>query len=102
MFVISTLVCGWGGFLLFHGADALPLWLVWTLGPLCWYLGGAAMLVTGSMTTYHYVAARSMKKAAAPEPTRVELMEFKKLIPLNIAAPVGLTREVPPMGGFVL
>jgi hypothetical protein len=97
MLLISTVICACGGLLLFHGLDVLPLWLVWTLGPLCWYLGGAAMLVTGTITTYQYLA----KSVAAPETERVELMEFKKLIPRNIA-PVGITREIPPMGGCVI
>lgn len=103
LLLVSTMVLAWGGFLVFHGLDALPLWLVWTMGPLCWYLGCAAMLVTGSMTAYDYLTARSAAKAEAKasESTRIVVMEFRKLIP-SCRPPIGVTREIPPMGGCVI
>ena len=94
-------IWGWGGFLLFHGLDALPLWLVWTLGPLCWYLGCAVMLVASSMTIHQYLAARSKKRAVAPDLSCAGALRFKKVIPGN-GAPAGVTREIPPMGEFVI
>lgn len=98
LLLVSTMVWAWGGFLLFHGLDTLPTWLVWTMGPLCWYLGCAAVLVTSSITVLQYLTVRSAKVEA--EATRVEVMQFQKLVPRHVG-PMGITREIPPMGGCV-
>ena len=98
--LISTAVWGWGGFLLFHGLDTLPLWLVWTMGPLCWYLGCAAMLVAGSMTVYDGFAGRCNKTELQPNVIRTVVLRFETTPEDD--APVGVTREIPPMGGFLM
>jgi len=97
----GTAVCACGGLLLFPRLDILPLWLVWTIGPMCWYLGSSAMLVGGSVSTYQFLTARQVRRAGVSEPETIRVMEFKRLMPFNLA-PMGVTREIPPMGGCVI
>jgi hypothetical protein len=98
--LISTVVWALGGFLISHGTDALPLWIVWTIGPLCWYLGSAVMLVAGSVIVYQRLAAKSNKTEATPETVHTVVLRFQPTS--EDEAPAGITREVPPMGGFVI
>jgi hypothetical protein len=98
--LISTAIWGWGGFLLFHGLDALPLWLVWTMGPLCWYLGCAAMLVAGVMCVHEHFAARRKQTELESHAIRTIVLRFETKP--DEGAPAGITREVPPMGGFLM
>lgn len=99
--LIGTAACVCGGFLLFPRQNILPLWLVWTLGPLCWYLGSAAMLVGGTIWTYQFLTARLARRTNTSESEKIQVIEFKRLMPFNLA-PMGVTREIPPMGGCVI
>lgn len=95
--LIGSMTLSCGGFLIFHGLDALPLWIVWTVGPLCWYLGSAVMLVGSVVWLQHYLNGAEAKVAERP---RVVTLQFKKLLP-SYVAPAGVIREIPSMGGFV-
>ncbi|MGA2989890.1 MAG: hypothetical protein ABSD88_05390 [Candidatus Korobacteraceae bacterium] len=100
MLLISTVIWGVGGFLIFHGLDALPLWVVWTVGPLCWYLGCAFMLVAAFAAVHQHLAARSRKTELAPDAVRTVVLRFEATP--EDEAPAAGAREIPPMGGFVI
>lgn len=105
VFLAGVLMTAWGGFLLFHGLDALPLWVVWTVGPLCWYLGSAIMLVGGSISLHGFLKSRgflepAQNPAGKTAEKQVLILRFKEMMPANVA-PAGVIHEIPPMGGFV-
>lgn len=102
--LLGLAMLAFGGTLLF-GNVGLPLWLVWTAGPMCWYLGFG---VTGAG-----VLARAIKEFTAPEPEaqpvvvavvppkRKETVTVHRLVRVN-GGPVGVLHEIPAMGGFIL
>jgi hypothetical protein len=98
LFVGAAIWSG-GGFLTFHGVDALPLWVVWTVGPLCWYLGGALAMVGAVVTLGHFLRAIA-DRAVDRERKQFAILQFKKLMPGHVA-PAGVIHEIPSMGGFV-
>jgi len=97
--IIGAAMCSWGGFLMFHGLDTLPLWVVWTVGPMCWYLGGAVAMVGAVVTLGHFLMTVE-DRAVDRERKQVAILQFKKLMPGQVA-PAGVIREIPSMGGFV-
>jgi thiol:disulfide interchange protein len=96
--LIAVVIWAWGGFLMFHGLAALPLWIVWTMGPLCWYLGSAVMLVAGCVTVVQR-SAKKRKETVQESSVQVSVLQFQKLMPGN-ATPAGMVRELPPIGDF--
>ena len=63
---------------MFHGTDLLPVWVVWTVGPLCWYLGCAVALVGGVVTLGHFlksVKERAVERAQGSGHTPVQVDE---------------------------
>ncbi|MBZ5646828.1 MAG: hypothetical protein LAN37_06345 [Acidobacteriia bacterium] len=83
-----------GAAMVFGTYDALPLWAIWIIGPLLWYLGAA---VTVAGIAAHFLIA---------EPNRAEKEETMPVLHLEHVgrrnAPVGIVREIPAMGGFIL
>jgi hypothetical protein len=96
---VGAAMWSWGGYLMFHGLDVLPLWVVWTVGPLCWYLGAAVALVGAVVTLGHFLKSVE-ERAVDKERREVAILRFKKLMPSHVA-PAGVTHEIPSMGGFV-
>jgi len=83
-----------GGFMVFSPFDVLPLWVIWLIGPLLWFLG-AAVTVAG-IAAHFFIA----------EPKRAEDEETTPVLHLEHVgrrnAPAGIVREIPAMGGFIL
>ena len=100
LMIAGAAVCACGGMLVFTSRPLLPLWLVWMVGPLCWYLGIAAVLFGACRWGCFFRAAR---RAAPPQPSEehVTVIEFRRLVP-GCFGPRGITREIPPMGAFVV
>jgi hypothetical protein len=98
--LISAVIWAWGAFLMFHGLDALPLWIVWTMGPLCWYLGCAVMMVASCVIVLQRCGNKKKEVVQEASADHVSVLQFKKLMSDN-AAPAGVVREIPAMGGFV-
>ncbi len=84
-----------GGFLMFHGTDLLPLWVVWTVGPLCWYLGAAVTLVGGVVTFGHFLKA--VKERAVDRERREQTM-LRFQLRSNQVAHASVTHEMPSTG----
>ena len=84
-----------GGFLMFHGTDLLPLWVVWTVGPLCWYLGGAVALVGGVVTLSHFLTV-VRERAVERERRDKAILRFKLMS--NQFAPASVTHEISSTG----
>jgi hypothetical protein len=102
--LLGLAMLAFGGTLLFGHVSSLPLWVCWTVGPLCWYLGFA---VTGTG-----VLLRAMKEftAAEPEtrkapvvvaPKHKEPVMMHRLVRVN-GGPAGVMHEIPAMGGFII
>lgn len=85
-----TILAG-GAYLVFSNSDVLPLWFIWTVGPLLWYLGMAITLVA---LIAHLVTATK----PVPPPTPAPVLRFNR----GQQMPAGLLREIPSMGGFIL
>lgn len=101
LLLIGAAVCTCGGLLIFPRHAVLPLWIVWVLGPLCWYLGASAMFIGAAGSVYSYLKSRRAETPAEPESETITVIEFLRLAPLG-QAPRGITREIPPMGGIVI
>jgi len=96
MFVIGAVICGWGAFLVYHGMDALPTWLVWTMGPLCWYLGGVVMLAAAwkfftrikktAVKPARFVAATQIPAPEPRIPIELLLLQIENHVRLEQAA----------------
>jgi hypothetical protein len=89
----GLLMCTAGGALIFAGFEDVPLWIAWLLGPTLWYLGfvfTCAGLIRIVMNAAHG-KQRSTVHVVVPQKEAARGM-----------APMGLQREVPPMGGFLL
>ena len=93
--LIGAVMWSCGGFLMFHGSNALPLWVVWTVGPLCWYLGAAVALVGGVVTLGHFL--KSVEERAVERERRDQaILRFKLMS--NQVAPASVTHEMPSTG----
>ncbi len=82
-----------GGLMMFASYDSLPLWLIWFVGPLFWYLGFG--IAIGGFAAHFFIAP---KRAEEAESTPV--LKLARVGRRN--APQGIVREVPAMGGFLL
>jgi hypothetical protein len=89
--LVGAAMWSWGGFLMFHGLSMLPLWVVWTVGPLCWYLGAAVALVGAVVTLSHFV--RTVEKMAVETERREQAILRFKLS--SQFAPASVTHEIP-------
>ncbi len=85
------------GAITFMGQGSLvPLWVAWTVGPLLWYLGFAMAVVWGFCRFF----VRPVE-AEEHETTPVIVMQPRVLAPRFGRGPVGITHEIPAMGGFI-
>jgi hypothetical protein len=78
-----------GGVLLFAPYETFPLWAIWLVGPLLWYLAFAVLVV--GLAACFFV-----------EPCRQEMKQVVLQHVAQRSAPRGITREIPAMGGFIL
>ena len=84
------------GAVIFMGQDSfVPLWIAWTVGPLLWYLGFAIAIVWGFCRFFGQSVA-----AEESETTPVIVMQPHPA-PQRFLGPVGVTHEIPSMGGFI-
>ena len=91
-----VLICGAvlliaGGVLVFGPYQTFPLWAIWLVGPLFWYLGFAVTIV-GLAIRFFVVPSREAE-------TQV-VLRLRHVAPRS--APRGVVREIPAMGGFIL
>ncbi len=86
-----------GGFLVFSPYDLFPLWAIWLVGPLLWYLGGA---VTVGGIAAHFFAAEPNRKSAETTEEITPILHLERIGRRN--APAGVEHEIPAMGGFSL
>jgi len=80
-----------GGVLLFGPYEMFPLWAIWLVGPLLWYLG-FAISVVGLAVHFFVVPGREEEKQV--------VLVLQHVAPRN--APRGVAREIPAMGAFIL
>ncbi|HVP43907.1 MAG TPA: hypothetical protein VMS96_10770 [Terriglobales bacterium] len=86
-----------GVFLVFSPYSMFPLWAIWLVGPLLWYLG-AALTVAGIAA--HFFGAPNPKKAAE---SFAEAKSTPHLERMGLAtAPARVESEIPAMSGFTL
>jgi len=91
-----ALICGAvmliaGGVLVFGSYEVFPLWAIWLVGPLLWYLGFAISMV-GLAVRFFVVPSHVEEKQV--------VLVLQHVGARN--APRGLAREIPAMGGFIL
>lgn len=102
--LLGLAMLAFGGTLMFGRFEALPLWFCWTAGPLGWYLGFG---VTGTGVLLHAMKEFSAREPEATKavavlpPKRTETVTVHRLVRVN-GGPVGVLREIPAMGGFIL
>ena len=102
---ISGVALLMGGVAMFMSeGSSLPLWITWTVGPLCWYLGFAVMLVWGYQQFFGQAAPEK-----TPEPKPAQAAPARRQVNLQPAinqsfgaGPAGVIHEIPAMGGFIL
>lgn len=85
-----------GGFIVYSSPSFLPLWVIWIVGPLLWYLGGA---VTVGGIAAHFFAAEPNRKSAETSEEVTPILHLERIGRRN--APVGVKHEIPAMGGFI-
>jgi hypothetical protein len=73
----------------------VPLWIAWTVGPLLWYLGFAVAIVWGFCRFFGYAAAEET------DTTTVMVIQPRSTPPRFGLGPMGVTHEIPSMGGFI-
>ena len=61
--ILGVTLLASGALLFIKGFSALPLWITFLLGPLCWYLGFAVMIV---WLFYRIFAVEEQPAAASP------------------------------------
>jgi len=93
--IAGLLMLGSGAYLLFGDPASLPLWFIWTVGPLLWYLGFALSLVGVMLRLF----AHTPKRIAEAEVQHQEVF----VLPLQKYSrpPAGVLHEIPSMGGFI-
>lgn len=94
--VVGTIMLGSGAYLLFGDSLNLPLWFIWTVGPLLWYLG-FALTVADTIKT---IFGHARRKAAEVDVQHMQasVLRFEKYN----RPPAGVLHEIPSMGGFIL
>ena len=104
LILLGLAMLAFGGTLMFGRFEALPLWFCWTAGPLCWYLGfgvaGTGVLLQ-AMKEFSASEPEATKAVTALPPRRPETVTVHRLVRVN-GGPVGVLREIPAMGGFIL
>jgi uncharacterized membrane protein len=79
-----------GGVLVFSPFEAAPVWAIFLVGPLLWYLGFGVIFAG--------IAAHFFLPSAEPETTVVLKLEKA----MRNESPKGVLHEIPSMGGFIL
>ena len=74
----------------------VPLWVAWTVGPFLWYLGFAMAIVWGFCRFFAVPV-----EAEETETTPIIVMEPLSMQTHFGRGPVGVTHEIPSMGGFI-
>ena len=87
-----------GGFLVYCSPEILPLWAIWLVGPLLWYLGGA--VTVGGIAAHFFIAEPKPKKSAETSEEITPILHLERIGRRN--APAGITHEIPAMGGFII
>ena len=75
----------------------VPLWIAWTVGPLLWYLGFAVTVVWGLYRAFSLAAHAEQES----ETMNVIVVSPRSSQPNFGRGPVGVTHEIPAMGGFI-
>ena len=103
LLISGLFMVGTGAYLIFTIPAFLPLWVVWLFGPFLWYvgiavsIGGAGVALLVPLNAREKRAVEEKQKQQAAELPILHLQRF-----MMQAAPAGLMREVPAMGGFLL
>ncbi len=79
-----------GGVLVFSPFEAAPMWAIFLVGPLLWYLGFGVIFAG--------IAAHFFMPKSEPETTVV--LKLDKVTKRE--SPEGVLHEIPSMGGFIL
>jgi uncharacterized membrane protein len=79
-----------GGVLVFSPFEAAPVWAIFLVGPLLWYLGFGVIFAG--------IAAHFYMPKSEPEHTVVMRLTH----PVRRESPEGVLHEIPSMGGFIL
>ncbi len=84
------------GAVIFMGQDSfVPLWLAWTVGPLLWYLGFAIAIVWGFCRFF------GQPETTEESETTPVIVVQPQPVQRRFLGPVGVTHEIPSMGGFI-
>jgi len=101
LLIAGLLMVGAGAYLIFTNPQALPLWFVWLAGPFLWYVG-IAVSISGIAINV-FIPGTARQKAAVGNKQRqqreIPVLHMRKLGPQG---PMGLVREIPAMGGFIM
>ncbi len=87
-----------GGFIVYSSPSFLPLWAIWIVGPLLWYLGGA--VTVAGIAAHFFIAEPNRKKSAETSEEITPILHLERIGRRN--APQGVEHEIPSMGGFIL
>jgi len=81
-----------GGAMVFSPYKTLPLWAIWLLGPLLWYLG-FAVTVAGIAAHFFFAGSRRERGEHRVPVSRLERIG-------RAESPEGILGEIPSLGGF--
>ncbi len=87
-----------GGFIVYSSPEFLPLWVIWLVGPLFWYLGGA--VTVAGIAAHFFIAAPKRKRSTETSEEVTPILHLERIGRHN--APAGVEHEIPAMGGFIL
>ena len=87
----GLLMLVFGGLMMFSNSESLPLWAIWFVGPLFWYLGFG--IAVGGFAAHFFLAPKHTEET-------ISVLHLERIGRHN--APEGVSREIPAMGGFIL
>lgn len=102
MLVAGLLMVGAGAYLIFSNPQALPLWFIWLAGPFLWYVGIAVSIIGLAVALFSPLPNHDEQAVAKKQkqPIEVSVLHLHKFA--TGVSPVGLVREIPSMGGFIM
>ncbi len=92
-----------GALMFLSGSTAMPLWIAWLVGPLCWYLGFAVMIAWLVYRLFVPAKAEAEEPAEAPVQVRIRLPQVSNFHEHDCEFPVETpSYHVPVFGGALV
>lgn len=104
LLIAGLLMTAAGGYLIFTMPQALPLWVIWLVGPFLWYMGIAVGITAVAIPLFVPQITKEQRQAAELRKAAQEELPILRFGAFAFAkcGPAGVTSEIPAMGGFIL